>query len=137
MAMTPRQKYERKTVAHTTVLNSPFAGIPVGARLHISTPRDVDARIRRIPLGSTLSVSALRDEMAREHEADATCPVTTAIHLRTIIELAIDELSTGTAIDDVTPFWRVVEPDSTLARKVDGAREVIEARRHAERISDR
>ncbi len=74
--------------------------------------------------------------MALEHEADATCPVTTAIHLRTIIELAMDELSTGTAIDDITPFWRVVEPDSTLARKVDGARSVIDARRHAEGIGD-
>lgn len=137
MAMTPRQKYERNTVAHTKVLDSPFAGIPAGARLHISTPRDLDARIRRIPFGSTLTVSALRDEMARDHEADATCPVTTAIHLRTIIELAMGELSTGTAIDDVTPFWRVVEPDSTLARKIDGSCDVIDARRHAERIGDR
>lgn len=134
--MTPRQKYERNTTAHTKVLTSPFAGLAAGARLHISTPRDLDARIRSIPAGTTLDVPALRNEIAAAHDADSTCPVTTAIHLRTVIDVAIDDLTTGTPIDDITPFWRVVAPDSALALKVEGAADVIRAQRRAEGITN-
>lgn len=136
MAMTPREKYERYAVPQTKVLDSPFAGVPAGARLHISTPRDLDVRIRTIPVGSTLTIVALRNEMALEHDADATCPATTAIHLRTVIEVAMDDLASGIPIDDITPFWRVVEPGSALARKVEGASDVACAQRRVEGIPD-
>jgi len=136
MAMTPRQKYERYAEPQTKVLDSPFTGVPAGARLHISTPRDLDVRIRTIPVGSTLTIVALRNEMALEHDADATCPVTTAIHLRTVIEVAMDDLASGVPIDDITPFWRVVEPGNALARKVEGASDVACDQRRAEGIPD-
>lgn len=134
--MTPRQKFERAATAHTKVLASPFAGVPAGARLHISTPRDLDARIRTIPAGTTLDVAGLRNEMAIAHDADSTCPVTTAIYLRTVIEVAMDDLSTGTPIDDITPFWRVVDPDSALALRVEGAPDVIRSQRQAEGVAN-
>ena len=60
----------------------------------------------------------LRRELARAHQCDATCPVSTAIFLRVAAEAAIENLQQGTAITDISPFWRVIAPDSTIARKL-------------------
>jgi hypothetical protein len=46
------------------------------------------------------------------------CPVTTAIYLRVVAEAALQELAAGKAIDEVTPFWRVVTPDTKVAAKL-------------------
>jgi hypothetical protein len=103
--MTPRQKFERPATAHTTVLTSPFAGAPAGARLHISTRRDLDAHIRSIPAGTTLDVPALRNEIAVAHDADSTCPVTTAIHLRTVTRRPRSRRRNSTATANVEEPW--------------------------------
>jgi hypothetical protein len=60
----------------------------------------------------------------------------TAIHLRTVIEVAMDDHASGVPIDDITQFWRVVEPGSALARKVEGASDVARAQRRVEGIPD-
>lgn len=134
MALSPREKYDRYTTAHTKVLDAPFAGVPAGARLHISTPRDLEAQIRTIPAGTTIDVATLRAEIAARHDADATCPVTTAMYLRIVIEIALDELARDSDAD-VAPFWRVVEPDSAIARRVDGASDLIADLRRSEGIT--
>jgi hypothetical protein len=46
------------------------------------------------------------------------CPVTTAIYLRVVAEVALDDLGTGKPLDQVVPFWRVVTPDSKVAKKL-------------------
>lgn len=135
MPMTPRQKYERYHEPRTKVLTSAFAGVPSGARLHISTPRDLEARIRAIPEGTTLDVPALRNEVAAAHGADATCPVTTAMYLRILVEIAVDDVADGVDVGQVTPVWRVVAPDSPVAQRVAGAAELIVDRRRAEGIA--
>lgn len=134
MALTARQKYDRATTPKTEVLTSRFAGVPAGARLHISTPRHLEERIRAIPPGRTLDVVELRREIADANDADATCPVTTSMYLRILLELAIDEVAAGADVEEVVPCWRVLGPDSTVARKVDGARELLRERRLAEGI---
>jgi hypothetical protein len=135
MPMTPRQKYERYSEPRTKVLTSPFAGVPAGARLHISTPRDLEARIRTIPAGTSLDIPALRDELASAHEADATCPVTTAMYLRILVELALEDVAADVDVADVAPVWRVVPPDSPVAMRVEGATEFIADRRRAEGLA--
>jgi hypothetical protein len=116
------------------VLTSRFAGVPAGARLHISTPRHLEARIRAIPAGRTLDVAELRREIAELNDADATCPATTSMYLWILLELMMDDLAAGADVDEVVPCWRVLGPDSTVARKVDGARELLRKRRFAEGI---
>ena len=107
------EKYRSAKPPHVTVLQKPFAGIGAGESLFIASPPLLDARIRAIPPGRTHDPVALRAELARENGAVATCPTSTAIFLRIVAERALERLA-----DDPTPFWRVIAPDSPLARKL-------------------
>lgn len=66
----------------------------------------------------TLSIQELRRRLARLGGADAACPVSTSLFLRTVSEAAWDDIEQGASAVEVAPFWRVVEPDSPLARKL-------------------
>jgi hypothetical protein len=46
------------------------------------------------------------------------CPVTTAIYLRVVAEVALADLAIGKPLDQVVPFWRVVLPGSKVAQKL-------------------
>jgi hypothetical protein len=74
----------------------------------------------------------MRLELAKLHGADATCPVSTEIFLRTVSEAAWDEIEAGTPVTEVTPFWRVVDPKSPLAKKLRAGSGWIEQQRAAE-----
>jgi hypothetical protein len=100
------------------VLDKPFAGIPAGSKLLIATPALVARYINTVPKGEQRSIVRMRNELARNHRANATCPVSTAIFLRIVAEAALEDLAAGKSLDEVTPFWRVVEEGSTLAKKL-------------------
>jgi hypothetical protein len=87
----------------------------------------LDERIRAIPAGRTHNPVALRADLARENGAVATCPTSTAIFLRIVAERALERLG-----DDPTPFWRVIAPDSLLARKLSCGPDFIRHRRALE-----
>ncbi len=104
---------------HISILEKPFSGLPIGCKLLISSPLEIHQYIQtQIPAGSTLSPAQLRENLARLHQADATCPVSTGIFLRIVAENACDELAQGKTLDQVCPFWRVVAPQSTTAKKL-------------------
>ncbi len=46
------------------------------------------------------------------------CPVTTAIYLRIVAEVARTDLAEGKRLDEGVPFWRVVLPGSKVAQKL-------------------
>ncbi len=121
------EKYRDAKPPHVTVLAKAFAGVGVGERLFIAAPALLDARIRAIPPGRTLDPVALRADLAREHGATATCPTSTAIFLRIVAERALERLDS-----DPTPFWRVIAPDSPLARKLSCGPDFIRHRRSLE-----
>jgi hypothetical protein len=100
------------------VLTTAFAGIAPGSVLYVSTPQRLDAELRTVPPGTTTTVAQLRERLAAVNDADATCPTTTAIFLRIVAEAALEQHAAGAPLDEVTPFWRVVDPDSALARKL-------------------
>jgi len=111
-------KLQRSRSERRTVLTAPFAGIAAGSVLYVSTPQRLDAELRRIPPGGTVTVAELRRRLADANDADATCPVTTAMFLRIVAEAALEEHASGTPLEDVTPFWRVVDPASDLASRL-------------------
>ncbi len=112
------------------VLGKRFADLPEGCRMLIPSPALIDQRIREIPRGKTLTTRALRRELSLAHDADGTCPVTTGIFLRVVAEAALEAHPEGD--DAMTPFWRVIEPDSPLAAKLSCGAEFIGLRREAE-----
>jgi hypothetical protein len=133
----PPKTWQQKMNAkppHTVVLEKDFAGVPAGAKLLISCPKEVEHYLRhRIPAGETREVQQMRRELAAIHGAGATCPVSTAIFLRTVAEAAWDEIEAGRPATEVAPFWRVVDPRSPLAKKLRAGSRWIEAQRAAER----
>lgn len=86
-----------------------IAGMKKGEMMLVPTARMVDAWIRTIPSGSGTDVRTLRRELAREHKAEVTCPITTGFHLRTVAEAAYEAFTSGASLDEITPFWRVLD----------------------------
>jgi hypothetical protein len=76
----------------------------------------------------------MRDALAKRHTADATCPVSTAIFLRVLAEAAFESLQAGAPLDAITPFWRVVDPGSPLARKLACGDDFLRAQREREGV---
>ena len=95
-----------------------FADIPAGTKMLIPTPKIVDKLVNNIPHGSFLSIKEVRKKLADDHKAEMTCPVVTGINMRIISESAFEEYNVHNDIDKITPFWRVVEPDSKLAGRL-------------------
>lgn len=118
---------------HTVTLDKDFAGVPAGSRLLISCPLELEHYLRtQVPPGETKALQQMRRELATLHGADATCPVSTSIFLRTVAEAAWDDIEAGTPATEVAPFWRVVEPGSPLAKKLRAGSAWIEQQRAAE-----
>ena len=95
-----------------------FADISAGSNMFIATPQLIDAYIQEIGIGKQIDLKTLRKDLAIEHNADATCPVTTGIFLRIVAEANYEKLQQGKSIEEITPFWRVIEPNSSLAKKL-------------------
>jgi hypothetical protein len=112
------EKFKTKSASKRVRIDTAFAGIPAGSMLFVATPKIVDQYLRRIPKGATRTVERLRADLAKRNRCDATCPLSTAIFLRIAAEVACEQMTAGAKPAEVTPFWRVVDPDSSLAKKL-------------------
>ncbi|MDQ0423370.1 hypothetical protein J2045_004422 [Peteryoungia aggregata LMG 23059] len=121
-----RKRFGAAKDPHVVMLSSPFAGVPSGAMMLISSPGDIARYVAAIPSGETRSIARLRSDLAKRAKADAMCPVTTAIYLRVVAEVALDELEAGKPMDEVVPFWRIIEPKDKLVAKLSCGPERIE-----------
>jgi ABC-type uncharacterized transport system ATPase subunit len=95
-----------------------FADIPAGSNMFIATPKIIDMYIQEIGVGKRVDTKTLRKDLALAHNADYTCPVTTGIFLRIVAEANYEKLQQGKHVKEITPFWRVIEPKSVLAKKL-------------------
>ncbi len=127
-----KEKLNGAKPPHIAVLDKPFTGIPAGAKLFISSPRLVDDYMKAIPRGETRSIPSMRQEFAKQHKADATCPLTASIFVRIAAEAACEEMSEGKTPAEVTPFWRLVDPDSDMAKKLSCGVDFIRMMRESE-----
>ena len=114
-----QQKYVSAKPAHVVTLEKSFAGVPAGARLLIPDAALVERHVRAVPPGERMDIAEIRARMAAERGADATCPVTTSIHLRIVAELAVEAAEAGM-------------PEAALAKKLSCGSEFIRRRRAAE-----
>ncbi len=122
-----------------------FAGMPSGTLMYISTPMEIDAYVRKLRKGRFVTQKKLREDLATKNNAEATCPVTTGIFLRIVAEAAFEAHQARESGNDnaararkprtMTPFWRVIEPDSKLAAKLACGAAFIEQRRKQEKPS--
>ena len=127
-----RRRFAEAKPARKVVLHTDFAGIRAGTTMFIGSPGVTANYVARIPKGETRSIERLRNELARQNGAQATCPVTTAIYLRIVAEVALRDLADGSPTEAVIPFWRVIAPDSKIAKKLSCASAMIEHYRQLE-----
>ncbi len=113
-------------------LETDFAGLAAGTRMFVATPRIVEEHLRRIPPGESRSIQAFRDGIARAHDCEAACPVSTAVFVRMVAEAAWEDIRAGRPASEVTPFWRVVAPGSAIGKRLAADADWIAARRTAE-----
>ena len=103
---------------HHVILDKDFAGIPKGSKLHISCPVEVAEELKSIKPGSIISIQAFRRRLADKNTCDASCPVSTSLFLRIVAEHTWEEFSRTGSTKDLAPFWRVVESNSPMAKKL-------------------
>jgi hypothetical protein len=118
---------------HHVILEKDFAGIPKGSKLHISSPEEIAAELKTIPLGSIMSIQAFRRRLAEKNKCDATCPVSTSIFLRIVAEYTWEEFNSSSSTQDLAPFWRVVESSSPMAKKLNFDSAWIDLQRELEK----
>ena len=98
------------------VLDSNFSDMKVGEKMLIATPKIIDEYINQVPKSYTVDMKTMRKDLALTHQAEVTCPVTTGIFLRVVSEASFEKIILGEK--NPTPFWRVVDPKSKLAKKL-------------------
>lgn len=125
-----KQKLHVDKKPELEVLDKPYAGADVGDKLLIPTPIMVDQYVRNIPNGVHTSMQQMRADLAAEYGAAITCPLCSGIFLRIVAEAAYDELQEGKSIDDIAPFWRMIDNKAPILKKLSfGTDFVIEQRK--------
>ena len=113
-----------------------FADIPAGSNMFIATPKIIDKYIQEIGVGKRIDTKTLRKDLALAHNADYTCPVTAGIFLRIVAEANYEKLQQGKHVEEITPFWRVIEPKSVLAKKLTFGQDFLLQQIEKERINE-
>jgi hypothetical protein len=113
-----------------------FADIPANSNMFIATPLLIDKYINQIPKGKKVTTQTMRKDLAIENKADYTCPVTTGIFLRIVAEAGFEKYKATSSTKGLTPFWRVIEPGSALAKKLSFGQDLIIEQRKKENIID-
>jgi uncharacterized protein YbjQ (UPF0145 family) len=113
-----RKRFGAAKAPHVVMLHTDFAGVKAGNTMLISSPGEIANYLSRIPKDETRTMDRMRNELARKAGANAMCPVTTAIYLRIVAEVALADLAEGKRLEQVVPFWRVVLPGSKVAQKL-------------------
>lgn len=108
------------------------SGFPPGSKMLIPIPLNVKDYIEAIPKGQTVSIEQMRTDLAHQFDADLTCPMVSSIFLRIASEAALDEHNAGKSLDQITPFWRVVDAKSTVGKKLSCGTEFITKMREGE-----
>ena len=132
MPRTAAERLKDSKPEKRVLLDKDFAGVKAGQTLYVANPKIVDQYVRAIPAGQTRSIVQMREDLARSRDADATCPVSTAIFLRISAQAAIDEMEGGRSKGDVSPFWRVLRASDRITSKLSIDRQWIDTQRALE-----
>ncbi len=131
-AKTWREKLAASKPPKTVLLEKDFAGVKAGNWLFIGSPELVADYISSIPFGETRNIVRLRNEIARQNDCTAMCPVSTSIFIRIAAEAAIEEMNDGRPASEVTPFWRVLDSSDKITSKLNIDSQWLDVQRESE-----
>jgi hypothetical protein len=128
------EKLQVKKEPQIIKIHKDFWGYKKGDAMHISTPQIIENYIKQIAKGKAIDTVTMRNDLAIENNAVFTCPLTTGIFLRIVAEAANEQIEQGIPLKNITPFWRVIEPNSPLAKKLAFGQEFLIVQRKKEKI---
>jgi hypothetical protein len=134
MAQTWQQKLNAKKEPKLQVTQKAMPGVPAGGQLFFPTPQLIKQFIDQIPRGNSVTLAEIRQQVAQTHKGDGCCPLTTSTATRIVAEAAWEEIESGKKPEQVTPFWRLIEPGSSIAQKLACGSDFIEDMRQQEGI---
>lgn len=130
MAKSWKAKFYLKKELQIKIIQKSFWGQPAGSKMLIPTPLMILEYINHIESGNLSDIALMRNDLAIEHNADFTCPLTTGIFLRIVAEYNYVKLSQNDS--DICPFWRIIDPKSKLSDKLSFHRDFIIEKRMSE-----
>lgn len=87
-------------------------------RLVIPAPREVDALMKQVPKGRVVTINDLRAALAKKHNVDFACPLTTGIFSWIAAHAAAEAEAEGTK--RITPYWRTLKNGGEVNPKYPG-----------------
>lgn len=99
-------------------------------RMVIAAPREVDALMRQVPKGRAVTINELRTALAKRHQADFACPITTGIFSWIAAHAAAEDAAQGKK--RFTPFWRTLKTGGEVNPKYPGGVKALADRLRAE-----
>ena len=118
------EKFNRQYKEKIKKLTINFADIKKGETMLVSSPVSIAKYIKKIPKGKKKTVNEMREALAKKAKANKTCPVSTGIFLRMVIEDNIENF----------PYWRIIDQNHSLVTKLDLNKEFIINQRSLESI---
>lgn len=83
--------------------------------MYISTPKEIDAMIKKVPKGKLITTEQIAEKLAKKHKVHFTCPLTTGIFVSINANAAMQERAQGKK--QITPYWRVIKKKGRLYDK--------------------
>jgi hypothetical protein len=107
--------------------DSPMARRLGGGHMLIAAPLEYDAVMKQIPAGKLTTTEEIRAFLARQHQADFTCPLTCGIFVNIVAQASCERERAGAPTEDLTPYWRTLKKDPD---GIDGQRALLEMEGH-------
>ena len=96
----------------------------------IPAPMEVNALMNHVPRGRFITINELRAALAKNHQADFACPVTTGIFSWIAAHAAAEAEAGG--VKRITPFWRTLKTGGEINPKYPGGIEGVSKRLQTE-----
>ena len=116
MAKSWEAKFFSKKNFEIKTIQKDFWGHVAGSKMLIPTPFMIQEYINHIESGTISDVEIMRNDLAIEHGAAFTCPMSTGIFLRIVAEYNYENLSQKRT--EICPFWRIIDPNSKLSDRL-------------------
>jgi alkylated DNA nucleotide flippase Atl1 len=96
----------------------------------VPAPIEVDELMRRVPKGRVTTINQIREALARKHNVNFACPITTGIFAWIASNAAEEAAAQGRK--RITPYWRTLKSAGELNVKYPGGVAAQAARLRAE-----
>lgn len=82
-----------------------------GTRMFFAPPLYYDKLMRKVPKGNLITAGQIREYLAKENNADFTCPLTGGIFINIVAWASYQRK------EDITPYWRTLKTNGELNNK--------------------